>query len=412
MTYKLSGIVSPAFIEPHRALKTGTHNQLVLKGGRGSAKSSFASVEGIIQLIKNPQIHGVVMRKVSNTLRTTVYAQYVWAITALGLYNKFKCTVAPMEIIYKPTGQKIMFFGADDPGKIKSIKVPFGYIGYLHLEELDQFAGEDEVRNIEQSVLRGGDIAIEIKSFNPPQTRDNWANMYCQIEKPGQLIHSSTYITTPKEWLGQRFIEDAEFLKQINPTAYEHEYMGVPNATGGQVFNNVTVRIIEQVELDALERVYQGLDWGWEDPFAWVRMKYNPNRKSLLIYDEYVVQHKSNRDTAAYLRDEKHVEWNDGVIYADSADPKSVSDYKDFGMRCRGVEKPPGSVNYSMKWLQSLAEIVIDKERCPHTAKEFLNYHYEKTKDGEIITDYPDKDNHTIDATRYGMSPVWRVRGK
>ena len=164
-------LISPAFYNPHIDLTEGTINQLVLKGGRGSAKSSYASVEGILTLLSNPNIHGVVMRKVSNTLRTTAYAQYVWAITVMGLYDKFKCTIAPMELVYTPTGQKIMFFGADDPGKIKSIKVAFGYIGFLHLEELDQFAGEEEVRNIEQSVLRGGDIAIEIKTFNPPRTK-------------------------------------------------------------------------------------------------------------------------------------------------------------------------------------------------------------------------------------------------
>ena len=151
-TCRLSEVVSPVFSEPHRLLKSGIVNQLVLKGGRGSAKSSYASIEGVRLLVENPDIHGVVMRKVGNTLRTTAYAQYVWAVSALGLYDKFHCTVSPMEIIYKTTGQKIMFFGADDPGKIKSVKVPFGYIGFLHLEELDQFAGDSEVRNIEQSV--------------------------------------------------------------------------------------------------------------------------------------------------------------------------------------------------------------------------------------------------------------------
>ena len=114
-------------------------------------------------------------------MRTTVFAQYVWAITELGLYSRFKPTVSPMEITYRPTVQKIMFFGADDPGKIKSIKVPFGYIGLLHFEELDQFAGEEEIRNLEQSVLRGGPIALEFKSFNPPRTAINWANKYLSL---------------------------------------------------------------------------------------------------------------------------------------------------------------------------------------------------------------------------------------
>ena len=233
MIIKLSSVLSPAFREVHNSIKNGEHNQYVLKGGRGSAKSSFASVEVLLQIVKHPDVHAVVMRKVANTLRTTVFAQYAWAVAALGLQDDFKMTVSPMELVYKKTGQKIMFFGADDPGKIKSIKTAFGYIGILHFEELDQFGGEEEVRNIEQSILRGGEYALEFKTFNPPKTKNNWANKYCLINKPGQLIHHSTYRTTPREWLGERFIDDAEHLKAINPKAYEHEYLGVPVGSGG-----------------------------------------------------------------------------------------------------------------------------------------------------------------------------------
>ena len=125
MTTKLSDVLAPAFRPVHDAIRVGQYNQFVLKGGRGSTKSSYVSVEMILQLIRHPEIHAVVMRKVANTMRTTVFAQYVWAITELGLYSRFKPTVSPMEITYRPTGQKIMFFGADDPGNINSINVTF-----------------------------------------------------------------------------------------------------------------------------------------------------------------------------------------------------------------------------------------------------------------------------------------------
>ena len=127
--------MAPSFRPAHAALKHGDVTQLVLPGGRGSCKSSFASLEVIFQILKNPDIHAVVMRKVQNTLRTTVYQQYVWAIEILGMGNLFKKKVSPPELTYIPTGQRIMFFGADDPGKIKSLKVPFGYVGILHFEE-------------------------------------------------------------------------------------------------------------------------------------------------------------------------------------------------------------------------------------------------------------------------------------
>ncbi|MDL2253841.1 PBSX family phage terminase large subunit [Ruminococcaceae bacterium OttesenSCG-928-I18] len=401
--------MSPAFAQPHKALKAGTHNQLVLKGGRGSAKSSYASIEGLLLLIKYSEIHGVVMRKVSNTLRTTVYAQYVWAITVLGLYDRFKCTVQPMEIMYKPTGQKIMFFGADDPGKIKSIKVPFGYIGYLHLEELDQFSGEDEVRNIEQSVLRGGPLAFEIKSFNPPKTKDNWANRYCLIDKPGQLIHHSTYKTTPEDWLGQRFLDDAEFLCGINPAAYEHEYLGIANGTGGMVFENVQSKNIPDELIKTFDRILNGVDWGYyPDPWAFVRCQYFASQRTLYIFDEAVENKRGNKETAKIIKG-KGVAGNERVT-CDSAEPKSVADYIEYGLRAQGAEKGPGSVDYSHKWLQSLNAIIIDPVRCPKTYHEFSSYEYERNKNGDVISGYPDKDNHAIDAVRYATETIWKRR--
>lgn len=410
MTCKLSDIVSPAFSEPHRALKSEECNQLVLKGGRGSAKSSYASVEGALSLLKNPDIHGVVMRKVSNTLRTSVYAQYMWAITALGLYDKFKFTTGPMEITYRKTGQKILFFGADDPGKLKSIKVPFGYIGFLHLEELDQFAGEEEVRNIEQSILRGGPLAYEIKTFNPPRTVDNWANKYCLSDKPGQLIHHSTYETTPPDWLGQRFLDDAEYLKQVDFPSYEHEYLGQANGTGGMVFDNLEIRTITDVEISTFDGILNGVDFGWyPDPWVFVRVYFDAARRVLYILDEKVANKTSNQVAADIIK--SRIDQRDMVI-CDSAEPKSIDDYVSCGLRARGAEKGPGSLDYSFKWLQSLRSIVIDRARCPVAFDEFTQYEYDRDKNGSIISGYPDRNNHTIDAVRYATNRIWRRRGK
>lgn len=410
-TIRLSEILAPSFRDVHRALKAGEANQFVLKGGRGSTKSSFVSIEMILQLIKHPDIHAVVMRKVANTMRTTVFAQYVWAYTTLDLYDKFKATVSPMEIIYKPTGQKIMFFGADDPGKIKSIKVPFGYIGLLHLEEIDQFSGAEEVRNIEQSVLRGGAVSIEFKSFNPPKTMMNWANKYCMLEKPGQMIHSSDYRSVPRDWLGDRFINDAEYLKSVNLSAYEHEYLGVPNGNGGMVFDNVSAEEITDEQIKRFDRVLNGLDWGYyPDPWAFNRMHFDSARRTLYIFDELQAQKKGNRETADMLI--AHGITYADRITADSAEPKSVGDYKAYGLDCRGAAKGPGSIEYSMKWLQSLVKIVIDPKRCPHTFEEFTTYEYERNKDGEVISGYPDGNNHHIDACRYATEHIWRRRGQ
>lgn len=406
-----ASMVAPAFASVVFDIAEHEHTEYVLPGGRGSTKSSFISLQVIDLLMNQDGMHAVVMRQVADTLRSSVYQQILWAIEALGLSEEFHASLTPMEITRIRTGQKIYFRGADDPGKVKSIKVPFGYIGILWLEELDQFTGPEAVRKIEQSVIRGGEMAYIFKSFNPPKSASNWANKYIKIPKATRLVVESTYLDVPKKWLGKPFLDEAEFLKEVNPAAYENEYLGVANGTGGNVFDNVTIREITDEEISQFDRLYNGLDWGWyPDPFHFVRCHYDAARLRLFIFLEYRCRKQSNRQTADKLI-EMGVTGND-LITCDSAEEKSVNDYRSYGLLARGAEKGPGSVDYSMKWLQSLREIVIDNTRCPEAATEFLEYEYERDKDGEVISGCPDKNNHAIDAVRYAMNPIWKRRGQ
>ena len=170
---RLSNIVARSFWSVHQDIKQHGHTYYWLKGGRGSTKSSFISTEIPQLLIRNPDCHAVVLRKVGNTIKNSVYPQIQWGIEQLGLMNKFKYKTSPHEITYKATGQKILFFGCDDPQKIKSIKLPFGYIGVVWMEELDQFSGMEEIRNLNQSLLRGGPQYWEFCSFNPPKSQNS-----------------------------------------------------------------------------------------------------------------------------------------------------------------------------------------------------------------------------------------------
>lgn len=410
-TCKLSALISPAFYDAHRQIKAGKVDELLAKGGRGSTKSSFLSIELILLLLRHPDCHAVVLRRVDKTLRTSVYAQVCWAIGVLGLSAKFKCTVSPMECTYLPTGQKVLFFGLDDPGKLKSIKMPFGYIGMLWLEELDQFDGPEQVRNVEQSVLRGGPYSVTLKSFNPPATARNWANRYALEARPGKLVHHSTYKTTPADWLGPRFLADAQHLEQSNPTAYRHEYLGEVVGSGTAVFENLDLQPIPDEQLAGFDRRLYGVDWGWyPDPWAFNGVQYDAARGTLYIFDELTRLRTSNRDTANLLlaRGLTGADW----LIADSAEPKSVQDYKAYGLGCRAAQKGPGSVEYSMKWLQALKRIVIDPVRCPDTAREFSEYEYERDpRTGEVLPGYPDLCNHHIDAVRYATEVIWKRRG-
>lgn len=403
--------IAPTFLPLVYDIKTGKHKEYVLPGGRGSTKSSFISMAVIDQLKRHPQQHAAIFRQVGNTMRDTVYNQLQWAIRTLGLEGEWKYTTNPLEITNVITGQKIFFRGADNPDKIKSLKPPFGHVGVVWFEELDQFHGEEAVRKIEQSVVRGGDDIIKFKSFNPPKSALNWANQYIQIPRADRLVVPSDYLSVPEEWLGRQFIEDAAFLKETNPTAYENEYLGQANGQGGNVFDNVEIREITDEEIKHFDNIFNGIDWGWyPDPFAFMRMHYDAGRHTLYLWHEYTCNKRSNEQTAKDLRSQGITE-ND-IITADSAEQKSVGDYRAYGLLCRAAEKGPHSREYSYKWLQSLRAIVIDPVRCPVATEEFLHYEYERDKDGNVISGYPDGNDHAIDAVRYAMERVWKRRGE
>lgn len=411
----LSKCIGKAFYSVHKDIQSGRHTYYDLIGGRGSLKSSFVSIEMIYSMMKkeNAKKHGVVYRKVGDTLETSVFSQIEWAVDILGVNHLWKLTKSPMRAEYLPTGQKIIFKGLDKAAKSKSIKVPFGYIGYLWFEEFDEFAGEEEIRKVQQSVIRGGNDFVVFKSMNPPKSRQNWANDYIEKEKLREdtLVSQTTYLTSPIEWLGQQFIDDAEWLKMVNPKAYEHEYLGIPIGNGTEVFDNLEIRQITDAEIASFDRLYRGVDWGWfPDPFHYGCMHYDSARMTLYIFEEFRTNKMRNSETGKILKDKFNLGRYD-VVTCDSAENKSIADYRSSGINARGAEKGPDSVRYSMKWLQSLIKIVIDPVRCPETAKEFKKYEYELDKEGNPTSVYPDADNHSIDMTRYAMEKVWKRRG-
>lgn len=406
----LSEKIGPAFYPVARDVFQHGHTHYDFSGGRGSLKSSTISILVPILLMRpeNSGCHALVLRKVANTIRDSVYAQYMWAIGELGAAAYWEAKVSPMELIYKPTGQKIMFRGADDPMKIKSIKVPFGYIAITHFEEKDQFAGRAEIRNILQSTMRGGQKYWNFESYNPPISRDNWANKDSLEERADRLCHKSTYLEAPPEWLGQQFIDEAEHLKATDERAYQHEYLGIPVGTGGNVFEKLELREIIDDEIKHFDRIYQGVDWGYfPDAFAFIRMHYDKARETIYLLDEYYAHKQSNESTAKWIKD-KH--YTDARIICDSAEPKSVADFRASGLPAYSAIKGPGSLEYSMKWL-ARRKIVIDKRRTPHAYDEFVNYEYERDKDGNFISGYPDANDHVIAAVRYGAEPAYRRMG-
>lgn len=410
MAIKLSSVIAPSFAGVHEDIKAKRHTHYILKGGRGSTKSSFISVEIVLNLMKDAvrgeYTNAIVLRRYGVTLRESVFEQIGWAINALGVSELWRGSVSPMSYTYIPTGQKIIFRGADDPTKVKSIKFAVGWAKYLFYEELNEFEGQEKIRSINQSVLRGGADFFVFYSFNPPKSARNWVNQYVQIERDDTLVHHSNYLGVPAEWLGEQFIAEAEHLKRVKPEAYAHEYLGEVMGTGGEVFDNITLRKITDEEIKIFDNYRRGIDWGYAaDPFAYNVGHYDKTRRRLYLFHEIHKVRLSNRAAAEMVLKEAGTT---GRITCDSAEPKSIDEVKGYGLRVIGAKKGADSVEYGIKWLQDLEEIIIDPERCPETAKEFSSYELDRDREGNFKAGFPDRDNHHIDAVRYACEEDMR----
>ena len=399
-------VLGKAFVDINRQIKPNI--EYVFEGGRGGLKSSFVAFK-IVELIKNnPQMHACITRQVAGTLKDSVYANMKWAINELGLMEEFECKVSPLEIKYIKTGQTIYFRGLDDETKLKSIKPEFGYIGILWKEEKDQMKGDAQERSVNQSVLRGGDESYDFSSYNPPKSKSNWVNRIKLMPNPKRVIHHSSYLEAPAEWLGQKFIDDAAHLKEINPEAYEHEYLGVPNGDGGNVFEYLEIRDITDEEISRMDRIFAGVDYGWyPDAFCYLRTYYDSAREKIYLIDELYVNKWSNSKTADWI---KKKGYDDYTMICDSAEPKSVNDFRDAGLPARGAIKGPGSIEYGFKFLQTKT-LVIDPKRTPNAYKEITEYEYDRDKEGNVISGYPDGNDHAISALRYAYEPLFNRRG-
>lgn len=403
MEVNLTNVIAPAFYNVHHAIKEKRYSHYWLKGGRGSTKSSFVSIEIVKGMMEDPDANAVILRKVKETLRESVYEQMLWAIDKLQVTHLWHESLNPLSITYKPTGQKIIFKGADKPKKVKSSKFRRGYAKFIWYEEADEFTGMQDIRTINQTLVRGGPDIQVFYTFNPPQSQNNWVNSEVEQQKLriDTLVHSSDYRTVPREWLGEQFINDAEHLKKTNPKKYEHEYLGVVTGTGAEVFTNVTQRRITDEEIARFDKIRRGLDFGFAaDPLHYTENYYDKARKRLFIFAEI---HQVGLKNSVAVEKIKQINKLNGWITADSAEPRTISEFNDLGLRVVGAKKGPGSVEHGIKWLQDLNEIIIDPERCPNTAREFSTYEIEKDSNGNLKGTYPDKNNHSIDATRYSL---------
>lgn len=395
------------------------HTHYWLHGGRGSTKSSFISLCIVLLLIANPYANAVVVRRFGNTLRDSVFQQCIWAICALELEPYFKTRVSPMEITYLPTGQRIVFRGADDPVKLKGVKFTRGYAAVVWFEETDQFDGIEAVRSILNSLRRGGDSFWIFYSYNPPRTLWSWVNRECLAmeDRADCLVRHSSYLDVVDEhmdWIGRPFFEEAELLRVENERAWRWEYLGEVTGTGGSVFTNILGERVSDEEIASFDRIRVGVDWGWfPDPWRCVVCAWEPSSRRLVVFKELTANRKTPAETGAMVvdaltfadREGGEPVFHDHIIYCDDTPDgkQQMMVYRrELGLRAHAARK--GRMRrLSYEWLAGLREIVIDPVRCPLTYEEFKLKEYARTREGEWVDDIPDGNDHSIDAVRYAF---------
>lgn len=398
----LTDVIAPAFYDLHWQIWDNLATHIWEDGGRGSTKSSFTATEIILGIMDDPNANGVALRKVKDTLHDSVFEQLVWAIEKLGVSQYWDIPKAQLVLTYIPTGQKILFRGADKPKKIKSIKFKRGYCKFVWFEELDEFSGMEEIRLILQSLLRGGTDFKVFYTYNPPKSITSWVNAEAKLTRTDRIVHHSNYLDVPQDWLGPIFLTEAKHLEATNETAYRHEYLGEITGTGGEVFNNVQCRPISKQEIEEFTCVRRGLDFGFAaDPTVYVVCNYDRKYRRLYIYHEAYKYGISNRGLHEEIQQENA---NNKGIIADSAEPRTISELNQLGSKVQGAKKGPDSIEYGIKFLQDLDAIIIDDTKCPETAREFMNYELEKDLNGNWREGYPDRNNHSIDAVRYALN--------
>lgn len=413
MHKRISEIINENFYEFWKTINSNKYLFHVLKGGRASAKSTHIAIWLVLALMKYP-VTCLCIRKVGNTLAESVFEQLKEAIDILNVGHVWKVQKSPLQLVYIPRGNKFIFRGADDPAKIKSIKMSKFPIAFVWFEELAEFKTEYEVSTIVNSVLRAelppGLSYKVIYSYNPPKRKQSWVNkkFETQFLPSNTYVHHSTYLDNPH--ISKAFIEEAEEVKKKNEFKYRWEYLGEPIGSGVVPFSNLVFRTITDEEIKSFDNIRQGNDFGYAtDPMAFVRMHYDSKRRILYFIDEIYGVKMSIRELASRIKSKRY---DDYPVICDSAEPRSIAELKEYGIQALKAKKGPGSIEFGENWLDDLEAIVIDNKRTPNVAKEYENIDYQTDKDGNIRPKLEDKDNHTIDATRYGLENDMKNKSK
>jgi phage terminase large subunit len=381
----------------------------VVKGGRGSKKSTTTALNIIYRMMEYPLANTLVVRKVHDTHKDSTYAQLKWAVNKLKVAHLWHFQLSPLQIIYKPTGQKILFRGTDDVLKLTSITVEVGSICWAWFEEAYQITNEDDFDKIDMSIrgeLPPGYFKQITLSFNPWNEKHWIKNRFFDVEDDNTLALTTNYLCN--EFLGEDDIQLFETMKTRYPKRYQVEGLGHWGVSEGLVYDNW-----EEKEFDYMDIVQQrpgivsrvGLDFGYvADPTGLVATIVDTEQKEIFIYDEHYQQGMRNNQIAEMI---KYKGLAKERIIADSAEPKSIDEIRLLGVYgITGAQKGRDSILNGIQFIQQFKIYVHPK--CVNTILELSSYVWDKGKDGQQINKPIDYFNHILDALRYAVEDLGR----
>lgn len=375
---------------------------VIVKGSRASKKSKTAALWHIYMMMKYPLANTLVIRKTERTLKDSCYADLRWAIERLRVSHLWQAKQSPLELIYKPTGQKILFRGLDDPLKITSISVTVGILCWVWFEELYEIMTEEDFNYVDESVrgyMPEGYFKRITGTMNPWSDRHWVKRRFFDVKDDNILAMTTNYQCN--EWLDEADLKLFEDMKRNRPKRYEVAGLGNWGITDGIVFENWEVRDLTDM-IPSFSNIYNGLDFGFAmDPNAFIRFDFEHNQKKIYVFEEMYKTGMQNDELAEELQ--KRMSPYDYVT-CDNADPKSIDYLNRRGIRAVPAVKGPDSINYGIDWLQQY-DIIVHKD-CMHFIEEIANYQWQKDKFGNVLKKPVDANNHLLDALRYGSEPL------
>ena len=377
----------------------------VVKGGRGSKKSTTTALWIIYNMMKYPLANTLIIRRVFNTHKDSTYTQLKWASNVLKVSHLWKFSKSPLEATYIPTGQKILFRGLDDPMSITSITVEHGHLCWCWFEEAFQIMNEDDFNKVDMSIrgeLPKGYFKQITLSFNPWSEKHWLKKRFFDVKDEDVLAITTNY--TCNEFLGEDDKKLFEKMKLNNPRRYNIEGLGNWGIAEGLVYSNFEELDFNVEDIKKRPNVKSafGLDFGYtNDPTAFIASLIDLDNMEIFIFDEHYQKAMSNKDIANMI---KYKGYSKERIVGDSSEPKSIDDIKRQGIyRLKGARKGKDSILNGIQYIQDFKIYVHPK--CENTLIELSNYVWD-TKEGNVINKPIDDYNHLMDALRYSLEDI------